>query len=89
MSAIIIPTHRPKPFSAAGVRTPSCTARLKVNVPRSLRVVGFDDVRYATLLPVQLTTMQQPCREIAVAAFQAMRAGNRCGTYASWLPSGE
>jgi len=48
-------------------------ARLKVNVPRSLRVVGFDDVRYATLLPVQLTTMQQPCREIAVAAFQAMR----------------
>jgi LacI family transcriptional regulator len=47
--------------------------RLKVNVPRSLRVVGFDDVRYATLLPVQLTTMQQPCREIAVAAFQAMR----------------
>ena len=47
--------------------------RIKVGVPRSLRVVGFDDVRYATLLPVQLTTMQQPCREIAVAAFQAMR----------------
>jgi LacI family transcriptional regulator len=47
--------------------------RLKVGVPRSLRVVGFDDVRYATLLPVQLTTMQQPCREIAVAALQAMR----------------
>ncbi|MBV8882025.1 MAG: substrate-binding domain-containing protein, partial [Planctomycetaceae bacterium] len=48
-------------------------ARLKIVVPRSLRVVGFDDVRYATLLPVQLTTMQQPCREIAIAAFQAMR----------------
>lgn len=48
-------------------------SRLKVAVPKSLRVVGFDDVRYATLLPVQLTTMQQPCREIAVAAFQAMR----------------
>jgi LacI family transcriptional regulator len=48
-------------------------SRLKVGVPRALRVVGFDDVRYATLLPVQLTTMQQPCREIAVAAFQAMR----------------
>jgi len=47
--------------------------RLKVGVPKPLRVVGFDDVRYATLLPVQLTTMQQPCREIAVAAFQAMR----------------
>ena len=48
-------------------------ARLKIGVPRALRVVGFDDVRYATLLPVQLTTMQQPCREIARAAFQAMR----------------
>jgi len=47
--------------------------RLKIGVPRSLRVVGFDDVRYATLLSVQLTTMQQPCREIAIAAFQAMR----------------
>jgi LacI family transcriptional regulator len=48
-------------------------ARIKVTVPRTLRVVGFDDLRYATLLPVQLTTMQQPCREIAIAAFQAMR----------------
>ena len=47
--------------------------RLRVSVPDSLRVVGFDDVRYATLLPVQLTTVQQPCREIALAAFQAMR----------------
>ncbi|HXX93849.1 MAG TPA: GntR family transcriptional regulator [Planctomycetota bacterium] len=47
--------------------------RLKVAVPGALRVVGFDDVRYATLLPVPLTTIQQPCREIAVAAFQAMR----------------
>ena len=48
-------------------------ARIKVGVPRSVRVVGFDDVRYATLLPTQLTTVQQPCREIAITAFQAMR----------------
>jgi DNA-binding LacI/PurR family transcriptional regulator len=47
--------------------------RLKVRVPASLRVVGFDDVRYSTLLPVQLTTVQQPCRDIAIVAFQAMR----------------
>src|SRR4029453_18332745 len=47
--------------------------RIKVGVPRARRVVGFDDVRCATRLPVQLTTMQQPCREIAIAAFQAMR----------------
>jgi len=50
--------------------------RLKVGVPRSLRVVGFDDVRYATLLSVQLTTMQQPCREIAIAAFQRCASGS-------------
>jgi LacI family transcriptional regulator len=44
-----------------------------VRVPRDVRVVGFDDVRYATLLSVPLTTIHQPCREIAVAAFHAMR----------------
>jgi LacI family transcriptional regulator len=43
-----------------------------VHVPREVRVVGFDDVKYATLLSVPLTTMHQPCREIAVAAFRAM-----------------
>ena len=47
--------------------------RLNVATPRDLRVVGFDDVRFATLLPVPLTTIQQPCREIAVTAFHAMR----------------
>jgi LacI family transcriptional regulator len=35
-------------------------------------VVGFDDVRYATLFSVPLTTMHQPCREIAATAFRAM-----------------
>jgi hypothetical protein len=35
-------------------------------------VVGFDDVRLAALVSVPLTTMHQPCREIAHAAFRAM-----------------
>jgi LacI family transcriptional regulator len=42
-------------------------------VPRDVRVVGFDDVRFATLLSVPLTTMHQPCREVAVTAFRAMQ----------------
>ncbi len=46
--------------------------RQGIQVPRDLRVVGFDDVRYATWLPVPLTTVHQPCREIAAIAFRAM-----------------
>jgi len=44
----------------------------KLSVPRDLKVVGFDDVKYATLLGVPLTTIHQPCRDIAIAAFNAM-----------------
>jgi len=43
-----------------------------VRVPRDVRVVGFDDVKYATLLSVPLTTIHQPCRDIAVIAFRTM-----------------
>jgi LacI family transcriptional regulator len=43
-----------------------------VRVPGAVRVVGFDDVRFASLLSVPLTTMHQPCREIAVVALRAM-----------------
>jgi LacI family transcriptional regulator len=43
-----------------------------IKVPRDIRVVGFDDVKYATLLNVPLTTIHQPCREIAVIAFKTM-----------------
>jgi LacI family transcriptional regulator len=44
----------------------------RIKVPRDVRVVGFDDVKYATLLSVPLTTIHQPCREIAVIAFKRM-----------------
>lgn len=44
----------------------------RFHVPRDVRVVGFDDAKYATLVSVPLTTIQQPCREIAIVAFEAM-----------------
>jgi DNA-binding LacI/PurR family transcriptional regulator len=44
----------------------------RIKVPRDVRVVGFDDVKYATLLSVPLTTLHQPCREIAAVAFKTM-----------------
>jgi len=47
--------------------------RLGIKVPDDLRVVGFDDVRFASLLTVPLTTTEQPCRDIAVSAYNALR----------------
>ena len=43
-----------------------------LRVPRDFRVVGFDDVKYATLVSVPLTTIHQPCRDIAMIAFRTM-----------------
>jgi len=41
-------------------------------VPQAIRVVGFDDVRYAELLRPSLTTIHQPCVDIGTIAMQAM-----------------
>ncbi len=43
-----------------------------VRVPQDVRVVGFDDVKYATLLSVPLTTIHQSARDLAVTAHRAM-----------------
>jgi len=45
---------------------------LNYRIPKDVRIVGIDDVQYANLLPVPLTTVHQPCREIGVAAAAAM-----------------
>lgn len=45
---------------------------LGYGVPDAVRIVGIDDVHYASLLPVPLTTLRQPCRDIGVAAMAAM-----------------
>jgi GntR family transcriptional regulator of arabinose operon len=41
-------------------------------VPQDIRVVGIDDVDYARLLPIPLTTIHQPCRAIGEAAITTM-----------------
>jgi DNA-binding LacI/PurR family transcriptional regulator len=46
--------------------------RLGVQVPRDTRLVGMDDVEYARLLPVPLTTLRQPTRHIGETALAAM-----------------
>jgi LacI family transcriptional regulator len=57
-------------FTAARLMRTMETIGLRV--PRDVRVVGFDDVKYATLLSVPLTTIHQPCRNIAAVALGAM-----------------
>ncbi len=41
-------------------------------IPQTIRVAGFDDVRYAELLRPSLTTIHQPCAEIGTIAMQVM-----------------
>jgi GntR family transcriptional regulator of arabinose operon len=43
-----------------------------IKVPGQLRVVGFDDVTYGSLLEVPLTTIHQPCADIGASAMAAM-----------------
>jgi len=46
--------------------------RLGYNVPGDVRIVGIDDLEYAKLLPVPLTTLRQPTRQLGDAALAAM-----------------
>jgi len=41
-------------------------------IPADIRMAGIDDVEYASLLPVPLTTLRQPTREIGDAALSLM-----------------
>jgi DNA-binding LacI/PurR family transcriptional regulator len=42
------------------------------SAPEDVRIVGIDDVEYASLFPVPLATVHQPCLEIGAAAMAAM-----------------
>jgi len=46
---------------------------LGLRIPEDVRIAGIDDVRYAGFLPVPLTTLHQPCRDIGAAAVAAMQ----------------
>ncbi len=46
--------------------------RLGYRVPDQVRIAGFDDVRYARLLQVPLTTLRQPCQDIGETAIEVM-----------------
>jgi DNA-binding LacI/PurR family transcriptional regulator len=45
---------------------------LGIRIPEEIRIVGMDDVRYASLLPVPLTTIRQDCAGIGAVAMATM-----------------
>jgi LacI family transcriptional regulator len=44
-------------------------------VPKDISVVGFDDIHLAQFMLPPLTTVQMSCRDLAMAAVEALRAG--------------
>ena len=47
--------------------------RLGLSVPRDVMLAGFDDVRCAVTTFPPLTTVHQPCEDIALVAYRALR----------------
>ncbi len=45
---------------------------LRLKVPGDVRMVGIDDVKYASLLSVPLTTIHQPCASMGAVAISVM-----------------
>jgi DNA-binding LacI/PurR family transcriptional regulator len=43
-----------------------------VRIPQDIRMVGIDDVKYASMLPVPLTTHHQNCGDIGSIAMSTM-----------------
>ncbi len=72
----MLSTHAPDAIVCANDRTAGrlmhTLLRLGVRVPQDLRLVGIDDVDYATLLPVPLTTYRQPTLQIGEVAMSMM-----------------
>jgi GntR family transcriptional regulator of arabinose operon len=68
--------HAPDGFVCANDRTAGRLMHTLLadhrRIPQDVRIVGIDDIAYASLLPVPLTTMHQPCREIGISAMAAM-----------------
>jgi DNA-binding LacI/PurR family transcriptional regulator len=76
ISRRVLETLRPDGIVCANDRTAGkimqIVMQLGLGIPGDVRIVGIDDIAYASLLPVPLTTMRQPCREIGMAAMSVM-----------------
>ena len=68
--------HRPDAIVCANdftaARVMAGLTKMGIRVPEEMRIVGIDDVKYAHLLPVPLTTQHQNCADIGAMAMATM-----------------
>lgn len=71
-----VEAERPEAFVCANDRTAGSLMRsllaLGYRIPDQIKVVGIDNLPFASLLPVPLTTVHQPGREMGVVAMAVM-----------------
>ncbi len=78
-------THRPETTAiwaqndlmAIGVM--NALQRRGIRIPEDVSVVGVDDIEFATMIRPQLTTVQQPFREMCRIAVEMLFEGNATG----------
>ncbi|MEO8594106.1 MAG: GntR family transcriptional regulator [Candidatus Solibacter sp.] len=72
----VMERHTPDGIVCSNDRTAALLMRtlfeLKISIPDTVKIVAFDDVSYASLMTVPLTTIRQPCDQVGAAAIQAM-----------------
>jgi DNA-binding LacI/PurR family transcriptional regulator len=72
----MISTYKPDAIVCANdltaARLMNTLNAIGVRVPADVRITGMDDVKYASLLKVPLTTIHQPCHDIGMTALSAM-----------------
>lgn len=72
----ILDKYKPDAFLCANDHTAANLMQsllaLGRRIPEEVRIVGIDDVKYASLLPIPLTTQHQPCLDIGAVAISTM-----------------
>jgi DNA-binding LacI/PurR family transcriptional regulator len=75
-AASLVERYDPDGFVCANDRTAGelmlCLNELGIDIPGTIKIIGIDDVKYAGLLHVPLTTLRQPCHDIGAAAVWTM-----------------
>lgn len=72
----VLDIQRPDAFLCANDHTAAnlmqTLLRIGRRIPDEIRIAGIDDVKYAGLLPIPLTTLRQPCMELGHVAVSTM-----------------